>query len=156
MTRIWIPSVQWGSKYRTSLVFKWSKIVWSLKDLVFECHLNTGLYLVWYTGLPYEIWTSEYRTSKSLLFRFFCYSDACYSDTHSNWICPIRNLAWSILENLFCLASSIQRTFHFSGTQWRKEPSGDNSIKLQIAACKFHPLSYSWVNHQKHFLQQIQ
>ena len=34
--------IQWGSEYRTSLVFKWSKRGQMPNGLVFECHLNTG------------------------------------------------------------------------------------------------------------------
>ena len=41
--------VQWGSEYRTSLVFKSSKVVQSLNGPLFECNLNTGLNLVWYS-----------------------------------------------------------------------------------------------------------
>ena len=33
--------IQWGSDYRSSPVFKWSKVVWSPNGLVFQCHLNT-------------------------------------------------------------------------------------------------------------------
>ena len=39
---------------------------------------NGDLYIV----LPIEYRTSEYRTSKSLLFRSFCYSDVPFSDPH--------------------------------------------------------------------------
>ena len=41
--------IQWGSEYRTSLVFKWSKVVRLPNGLLSECHLNTGLNLVWYS-----------------------------------------------------------------------------------------------------------
>ena len=34
--------LQWGSEYRTSLVFKWSKRGRIPNGLVFEWHLNTG------------------------------------------------------------------------------------------------------------------
>ena len=34
--------LQWGSKFQTSLVFKWSKRGWMPNGLVFECHLITG------------------------------------------------------------------------------------------------------------------
>ena len=60
--------IQWGSEYRTSLVFEWSKYVPSLNGPLFECHLNTGLNLVWYsdhhlnTG-PVFKWWSEYQTT---------------------------------------------------------------------------------------------
>ena len=80
--------VQWGSEYRTSLVFNWSKVVRSPNGLLFECHLNTGLNFVRYsngglnTELPFEYRTSEYQTSESSLFRCFHYSDVCYSDPH--------------------------------------------------------------------------
>ena len=83
--------IQWGSEYRTSLVFEWSKVVRSPNCLFFECHLNTGLNLVWYsdhhlytgpvlkwwlnTEPPFEYQTSEYRTSESSLLRCFRYSD---------------------------------------------------------------------------------
>ena len=33
--------VQWGSKYQTSLLFKWLKVVWLPNGPIFECHLNT-------------------------------------------------------------------------------------------------------------------
>ena len=35
--------IQWGSEYRTSLVFKWSKDVQSPNGLLFESHLNNRL-----------------------------------------------------------------------------------------------------------------
>ena len=35
-----IHIVQWGSKYRTSLVFNWLKRGWTPNDLVFEGHFN--------------------------------------------------------------------------------------------------------------------
>ena len=95
--------IQWGSEYQTSLVFKWSKVVRPPNGLLFKCHLNTWLNLVWYSdhhflipdwylngGLNtelFEYWTSEYRTSESSLFRCFCYSDVCYSD-------PIPTVLW--------------------------------------------------------------
>ena len=74
-------TIQWGSEYRASLVFKWLKVVRSLNGLLCECHLNTRLNLVRYsnaglnTEIPFEYRTSEYQTSESLLFRCFRYSD---------------------------------------------------------------------------------
>ena len=66
---IWAPPVvQWGSEYQTSLVFKWSKLVRLPNGLLFECHLNAALNLVWdsdrhlNTGLVFE-WWSEYQTT---------------------------------------------------------------------------------------------
>ena len=54
--------VQWGSEYRTSLVFKWSKRGWMPKGLVFEYktaqpfeYWRNGRHLVFlYTGLLFE------------------------------------------------------------------------------------------------------
>ena len=60
--------LQLGSEYRTSLVFKWSKVVRSLNSPLFECHLNTGLNFVRYsdhhlnTG-PVIKWWFEYQTT---------------------------------------------------------------------------------------------
>ena len=99
---LWIPDficlVQWGSEYRTSLVFEWSKVVRSSNGPFFEWHLNTRLNFVCYsnhhlkTG-PVFKWWSEYRTPIWIpdiwipdkwkfviqifpLFRFPLYSDA--------------------------------------------------------------------------------
>ena len=86
MAKVEIFVVQWGSQYRTSLVFKWSKVVQLPNGPLFESHLNTGLNLVCYsngglnTRLPFEYRTSEYRTSESSFYRCFHYSDVCYSD----------------------------------------------------------------------------
>ena len=60
--------IQWGSEYRTSLVFEWSIVVWLLNGPLFECHLNTGLNLVQYSDhhlntWPVFKWWSEYRTT---------------------------------------------------------------------------------------------
>ena len=60
----WRYELQWGSEYQTSLVLKWTKKGWMPNGLVFECHLNIRL--------PFE-----YKTSKSLSFRCFCFSDIC-------------------------------------------------------------------------------
>ena len=60
--------IQWGSEYRTSLVFEWLKVVLSSNGLLYECHLNTELNLVQYsdhhlnTGLVFK-WWYEYRTT---------------------------------------------------------------------------------------------
>ena len=35
--------MQWGSEYRTSLVFEWLKVERLPNGLVFECHLNARL-----------------------------------------------------------------------------------------------------------------
>ena len=91
--------IQWGSEYRTSLVFEWSKVVRLPNCPLFKCDLNIELNLVWYsdhhlnngplfecglnTELPFDYQTSEYWTPKSFLFRCFRYSDVCYSDSHS-------------------------------------------------------------------------
>ena len=32
--------IQWGSEYRTSLVFRWSKVVWFPNGLVLECYVT--------------------------------------------------------------------------------------------------------------------
>ena len=37
--------IEWGSKYRTSLVFKWSKVVRSQNPPLIDCHMNTRLNL---------------------------------------------------------------------------------------------------------------
>ena len=42
-------AVQWGSEYRTCLVFEWSKVVRSPNGPLFKCHLNTGLNFVQYS-----------------------------------------------------------------------------------------------------------
>ena len=55
--------VQWGSEYLTSLVIKWLKVVRWPNGQLFECHLNTGLNLVWYsdrrlnTGPVFKWWS---------------------------------------------------------------------------------------------------
>ena len=68
--KMWTPYLcteQWRSEYGTSTVFKLSKVVQSPIGLVFECHLNTRLNLVWYwdhllnTGLVFK-W-SECQTT---------------------------------------------------------------------------------------------
>ena len=41
--------IQWGSEYKNSPVFKWLKVVWSPNRLVFKCHLNNELILVWFS-----------------------------------------------------------------------------------------------------------
>ena len=41
--------LQWGSEYRTSLVFEWLKVVRSPNGPLFECHLNTRLSFVRYS-----------------------------------------------------------------------------------------------------------
>ena len=63
-----LSPVQWGSEYRTSLVFKWSKVFRSPIGPVFKCHLNTGLNFVWYSDRnlntrPVFEWWSEYQTT---------------------------------------------------------------------------------------------
>ena len=47
--------LQWGSKFQTSLVFKWSKRGWMPNGLVFECHLITG------TAQPFEYQTNRHH-----------------------------------------------------------------------------------------------
>ena len=64
----------WGSEYQTSLVFECLKVVQWPKSQFFKCNLNTGLNLLGYRQ-PFRYQTSEYQTSKSPLFRCFCYSD---------------------------------------------------------------------------------
>ena len=59
--------LQWRSEYQTSSVFKWLR-GWMPNGPVFKCHLNTE---------PFEI-----RTSKSLVFKCFQYSNCQYSDPH--------------------------------------------------------------------------
>ena len=34
--------IQWGSEYRTSSAFEWSKRDWMPNGMVFKCHLNNG------------------------------------------------------------------------------------------------------------------
>ena len=98
--------VQWGSEYRTSLVFKWSKVVRWSNGLTFKWwseyrtilvhylndDLNIGQFVQYFlsckvngTGHLNNRW-SEYWTFKGLLFRCFRYSDVHYSDTHCNFI----------------------------------------------------------------------
>ena len=38
---VWISNVQKRSEYQTCWVFKWSKPVWLINGMVFECHLKT-------------------------------------------------------------------------------------------------------------------
>ena len=59
-------------------VFKWSKVV----GLPFEYQTKFSPVF----RPPYEYPTSEYWTSKSILFRCFCYSDVPYSDPHFSHI----------------------------------------------------------------------
>ena len=92
-------NIQWGSEYRTSLVFKWSKRGRMPNGLVFECHLNTvkpnhlnngqmdailfSYVLVQYSNgqpstqdialyQPFEIRTSKSQVFKWSVFRLYC------------------------------------------------------------------------------------
>ena len=116
---IWI---QWGSEYRTRLVFKWSKVVRSLNGPLFECHLYTGLNFVQYsncclkTKLPFEYRTSEYWQVK-----------VRYSDVSVIQMFPLlfrcllfRSQLYQTLEN---------RTFgqvQFSNGQKKREMASDS------------------------------
>ena len=68
--------IQWGSEYRTSLVFECSKVVRLPNGLLFECHLNTGLNFVWYS--EHHLNTAHLNTGQVKVH----YSDVRFSDPH--------------------------------------------------------------------------
>ena len=75
--------IQWGSEYRTSLVFKWLMVVRSPNGQLFECHLNTGQNLFRYSD--HHLNTRHLNIGQVKV----CYSDVSviqvfdYSDPHS-------------------------------------------------------------------------
>ena len=114
-------TIQWGSEYRTSLVFKWSKVVWSPNGPIFECHLNTRLNFVQYlehhlntgplnTELLFEYWTSEYWTSKCSLFRCLLFRSPLYSTT---WLFSWYSPDWTNLIHLIAKSDQIGNPLGF-------------------------------------------
>ena len=112
-----------GRHFRTSLVFKWPKVVRSMKGLLYECHLNTQLNLVWYSDhhlitRPVSILskrnrTSEFQINTSPLFRCFC----------NSVIIQIPTIAFKWFSIVFVQSSPVKRRGWLPKTSEMENPA---------------------------------
>ena len=92
--------LQWGSEYRSDR--KLSRLPNGLVCMSPVSPVFHAEVMFLNTRLPFDYRTSEYRTSKSQLFIFFCYSVIQYSDPHCIFLKLYREI------NIFFLVFKAQ------------------------------------------------